>query len=184
MCYLCEGRWWFQYILYIEIIIFLHISLGYDYMVYMVYTDPDVRCPKKTVKLNHSLTRSLLQWVVVVSFFTDRNYMWSRHIIMSSQIIPQINHNGPLTRYAKLRVTHAPGMPGTCSPHRLLRKPLVSDPGMHHVPWCMSGSLTRGGGENVPGACATRNFMCLARGPWPHHRPTYGPTKTFEELAS
>ena len=46
---------------------------------------------------------------------------------------------------------------------RLQRKPLVSDPGMHHgtcvthVPWCMSGSLTCGGGENVPGipsACA------------------------------
>ena len=46
---------------------------------------------------------------------------------------------------------------------RIQRKPLVSDPGMHHctcvthVPWCMSGSLTRGGGENVPGfpgACA------------------------------
>ena len=46
---------------------------------------------------------------------------------------------------------------------RLHRKPLASDPGMHHgtcvthVPWCMSGSLTRGGGENVPGipgACA------------------------------
>ena len=39
--------------------------------------------------------------------------------------------------------------------HRLQRKPLVSDPGMHHgtcvthVPWCMSGSLTRGGRENV-----------------------------------
>ena len=47
--------------------------------------------------------------------------------------------------------------------HRLHRKPLVSDPGMHHgtcvthVPWCMSGTLTCGGGENVPGipgACA------------------------------
>ena len=59
--------------------------------------------------------------------------------------------------------------------HRLQSKPLVSDPGMHHgtcvthVPWCMSGSLTRGGGENVPGipgACATRNFTYLARGPW------------------
>ena len=46
---------------------------------------------------------------------------------------------------------------------RLQRKPLVSDPDMHHgtcvthVPWCMSGSLTRGGEENVPGipgACA------------------------------
>ena len=38
-----------------------------------------------------------------------------------------------------------------------------------HVPWCMSGSLTRGGGENVPGilgACATHDFTYLARGPW------------------
>ena len=59
--------------------------------------------------------------------------------------------------------------------HRLQRKPPVSDPGMHHgtcvthVPWCTSGSLTRDGGENVPGipgACATRNFKYLARGPW------------------
>ena len=54
--------------------------------------------------------------------------------------------------------------------HRLQRKPLVSDPGMHHgtcvthVPWCMSGSLTRGGGENIPGACTTRNFTYLVRG--------------------
>ena len=59
--------------------------------------------------------------------------------------------------------------------HQLQRKPLVSDPGMHHdtcvtrVPRCISGSLTRGGGENVPGipgACATRNVTYLARGPW------------------
>ena len=33
-------------------------------------------------------------------------------------------------------------------PYRLKRKPLVSDPGMHH------------------GACATRNITYLARGPW------------------
>ena len=59
--------------------------------------------------------------------------------------------------------------------HRLQRKPLTSDPDMHHGPcvthgpWCMSGSLTRGGGENVPGipgACATRKFVYLVRGPW------------------
>ena len=57
--------------------------------------------------------------------------------------------------------------------HRLQRKPLVSDPGMHHgtcfthVPWCMSGSQTRGGGENVPGipcACTTHNFAYLCVG--------------------
>ena len=46
---------------------------------------------------------------------------------------------------------------------RFQRKPIVGDRGMHHgtcvthVPWCMSGSLTCGDGENVPGipgACA------------------------------
>ena len=53
--------------------------------------------------------------------------------------------NGPLTRYAKLRVAHAPGMPGTFTP-----PPRVSDPDTYHgtcvthVPWCMTGSLTSG----------------------------------------
>ena len=56
------------------------------------------------------------------------------------------------------------GNAGNVSPRRRIqRKTRVSDPGMHHdtcvthVPWCMSGLLTRGGGENVPGipgACA------------------------------
>ena len=52
------------------------------------------------------------------------------------------------------------------------RKQLFSDTGMHHgtcvthAPWCMAGSLTCGGRQKVPGACATRNFTCLARGPW------------------
>ena len=56
------------------------------------------------------------------------------------------------------------GNAGYVFPRRRLKsKSLVSDPGMHHgtcvthVP-CMSGSLTRGGGENVPGissACAS-----------------------------
>ena len=59
--------------------------------------------------------------------------------------------------------------------HRLQRNWLDSDPSMHHgtcvthVPWCMSGSLAGGGGENVsgiPGACATHTFMYLVRGPW------------------
>ena len=84
--------------------------------------------------------------------------------------------HGPLTRYIKLRVAHAPGMPGTFPPPPT-EKETTSDPGMHHgtcvthVPWCMSGSLARSGGVNVPGipdACATRNFTYLARGPWQH----------------
>ena len=48
---------------------------------------------------------------------------------------------------------------------RFQRKPLVSDPGMHHgtcvthVPWCMSGSLTCGDGENVWLAGGLETFM-------------------------
>ena len=54
--------------------------------------------------------------------------------------------------------------------HRLQRKPLISNPGMPHgtcvthVPWCMLGSLTHGGGRNVPGIpgeCTTRNYTYL-----------------------
>ena len=50
--------------------------------------------------------------------------------------------NGPLTRYVKLRVTHALGMSGTFS--------RVSNPDVHHgtcmthEPRCMPGSLTSG----------------------------------------
>ena len=75
----------------------------------------------------------------------------------------------PLARYV-----NCGGMPERFPRHRLQRKPLVSDPGMQHstcvthVPCCMPGSLTRGGGENVPGipgAYATRNFTYLARDP-------------------
>ena len=58
-----------------------------------------------------------------------------------------------------------------CFPrHRLHRKPLVSDPDLHHArAWSMWGSLTRGGGESVPdisGACVTRNVTYLARVTW------------------
>ena len=63
------------------------------------------------------------------------------------------------------------------------RKTLVSDYGMHHgtcarhVPWCMSGSLTCGGEENVPcipSACATHNFTYLVRGPLGTHMSQTG----------
>ena len=83
--------------------------------------------------------------------------------------------NGPFTRYAILRVAHAPGMPGTFSPPRRL-----SDPDMHHgtcvthVPWCIPGSLTSGFlwsrwreiVPGIPGSCATRNFTYPVRSPW------------------
>ena len=57
----------------------------------------------------------------------------------------EISLHGPLARYAKLRVTHAQGTPGTFS-----LPAQVTDPDMHHgtcvthVPWCMLGSLTSG----------------------------------------
>ena len=82
--------------------------------------------------------------------------------------------HGPLTRYVKLRVAHAPWMSGTFSP-----PPRINDPGMHHgtcathVSWWMPGSQTsgsfgsrwRGKLPGIPGACTTRNFTYLVRGP-------------------
>ena len=65
------------------------------------------------------------------------------HLSYSYYVILKPYLHGPLTNYAKLRVAHAPGMPGTFSP-----PPRVSSPDMHHgscvthVPWCMPGSLT------------------------------------------
>ena len=53
-------------------------------------------------------------------------------------------------KYVKLRVVHAPGMPGTFSP-----PPRVSD-----------SDMQLGGGEYVPGACATRKFTYLVRDLW------------------
>ena len=71
----------------------------------------------------------------------------SRWLISSEMFV-----YGPLTRYVKLWVAHAPGMPGTFS-----TTPRVSDPDMHHgtcvthVPWCMLGSLTEVSFEVVCG---------------------------------
>ena len=73
---------------------------------------------------------------------------------------------GPWTSYQIRKIVGCAcaGNAGTVFPtRRLQRKPLVSDPGIHHgtcvthVPWCMLGSLICSGGENVPGipgACA------------------------------
>ena len=75
----------------------------------------------------------------------------------------------------KIAFAHAPGMPGTFSPPPT-SKETASQRSRHasrHVRHtcalmrCMSKSLSRGVGENVPGipgACSTRNFTYLARG--------------------
>ena len=114
----------------------------------------------------------------------------SKHNILSVQLfatevdevlfIPQNSwYSGSWASYQIRKIVGCawPGNAGKCFPrHRLQRKRLISDPGVHHctcvthVPWCMSGSLARGGGENVPGipgAHATRNCTYLARGQWP-----------------
>ena len=64
------------------------------------------------------------------------------YLILLQQIMSANIHTH---RYAKLRVAHAPVMPGTFS-----LRTRVSDPEMHHgtcgthVLWCMSRSLTSG----------------------------------------
>ena len=83
-----------------------------------------------------------------------------------SQHIDGTDSRNPWASYQirKIAGCACAGNVGIVFPHpRFQRKPLVSDPDMHHgtcvthVPWCMSGSLTCGDGENVPdipGACA------------------------------
>ena len=86
-----------------------------------------------------------------------------------------IRAHGPLTRYVKLRVARAPGMPGTLSP-QLASKETASQRSRHasmhvrparavmHVG--IANPRWRGNVHGIPGACATRNFTYLARGPW------------------
>ena len=69
------------------------------------------------------------------SFFPSK-FKWSNCYIFSQDTAAMLPWHGPLVRYVKLRVAHAPGMPGTFSP-----PPRVSDPDMHHS---TLGSLTSG----------------------------------------
>ena len=77
--------------------------------------------------------------------------------------------HGPLARYVNCGSRMRQGSRESFPRHRLQRKPLVIDTSMHHgtcathVPWGMSGSITCGGVENVPGI-----FMYLTRGPLRH----------------
>ena len=67
--------------------------------------------------------------------------------------------NRPFSPWASYQKRKSAGCAcaGNVSPRRRIqRKPRVSDPGMNrgtcvtHVPWCMSGLLTRGGGKKFP----------------------------------
>ena len=91
---------------------------------------------------------STKQFTVWVSLAFGEVWWFIRQI---NAVIPGMAHiwrnifYGPLTRYAKLPVAHALGMPGTFSPPAR-----VSDPDMHHgmcvthVPWCVAGILSSG----------------------------------------
>ena len=125
-------------------------------------------CDYLTMKLIH-----VSKWgpgIPAVGSFTNmtRLSFWMFFVLRNVEIVElqlfgtatcrwfnKLSCHGPLARYAKLQVAHAPEMRGT------------------HVPWCMPGWLTSGfrevvGGENgsgITGACATRNFAYLVRGP-------------------
>ena len=82
------------------------------------------------------------------------------------------------------------GNAGNVSPRRRFqRNPIVGDPGMHHgtcvthVPWCMSGSLTCGDGENVPGipgACAPAILRIWQKAHCVHpHKSSWNTTKQY-----
>ena len=82
----------------------------------------------------------------IVNIFLSIRAVWNRIVIdlYFTSCMYSVFH-GLLTRYVKLRVVQAPGMPGTFSPSTRVR-----DSNMHHgtcvthVPWCMPGSLTTG----------------------------------------
>ena len=75
------------------------------------------------------------------SLRAENIHRWRIYALMINTYHTIASGNSPLARYVKVRVAHAPGLPGTFSPR-------VRDPDIHHgtcvthVPWCMSGSLT------------------------------------------
>ena len=102
---------------------------------------------------------------------TKQPYEWyCPSVCLSVTPFSQYSCHGPLARYVKLRVAHAPGMPGTFS------LPRVSDTDMH-MPWCMPGSLTSSFlWSQLRGKCSRHSwrmrnphFTYLVWGPWYHH---------------
>ena len=114
---------------------------------------------KKTVHMNLNLERPTSRWLVFVSCTYSINYN-----IGCMGLLPDMWYCGlRMRRECRERFRR----------QWLQRKPLVSDPGMHHgtcvmhVPWCMSGSLTpQWRGKRSRHSRRMRNFMYLARGPY------------------
>ena len=97
---------------------------------------------------------SIYNCMISTTYIDKSDLVWKQlflyHIAIAMMEYLLSSHNvttshGPLARYVKFWVAHAPGRSGTFSP-----PPQVSDPDMHHgmcithVPWCMPGPLTSG----------------------------------------
>ena len=57
------------------------MHIGYDYTAFVDYMDPDVRCPKTAVKLNHPLT---WEFDNTVSGFVLKTFWTSFHVTIFS----------------------------------------------------------------------------------------------------
>ena len=121
-------------------------------------------CPRPTLLLN-----MLANYIIIVSLlWLQLTAVTTGEFIFSHIVCLQ---HGPLTRYVKLRVAHAPEMPWTFSV-----PPRVSDPDMHHDTRVMHAGIAnkRFPLKSVAGKTlhwhsrCMRNpqFTYLVRGPW------------------
>ena len=103
------------------------------------YHDVEMKCQTQCWHCLHM--KNLNSYLDYLLIFVCKHRVRRMHGVKSTWLVTY----GPLAKYVKLWVAHAPGMPGTFYP-----LPRVSDPDMHygtcmtHVPWCMPGSLTSG----------------------------------------
>ena len=99
-----------------------------------------------------------VSWIPWVNHFSQPTHRRS----CCTWFFRDFRHQWALARYVKLRVVHAPRMPGTFSP-----PPLVSDPDMHHgtcvthAPECMPALLTSGVLWSRWRGKRSRNFRCM-----------------------
>ena len=110
---------------YIITVMYCHLLDNTCQITHAFYLSPSNSPAQDIIWILSVCLLDYLQWLCTLTLSTFRNW--------------------PLARYVKLRVVHAPTMPGTFSPPRR-----VSDPGMDHgtrvthVPCYMPRSLTSG----------------------------------------
>ena len=106
--------------------------------------------------LSWQLSRSTNVYIIF-DYFGEKYWQWPLSAIGSAivrqrainwcwtNVDPDLCRHGPLAKYVKLQVVHAPGMLGTFSPPPRLRDPdLNHGKCVRHVPWCMPGPLSSG----------------------------------------